>query len=911
MKDIFDIEVTGVINSYNNILETSSDTRLRSLIALRAENILQRYASEDFIFDDTFDLSEYLYIPVEGSKLSQLEVSNFSMLRDYLVTIFEMQSAIEENYANFYNRFLFERNEIDKIKKRVEEKSKAVDLYRGIYSSSVSLKNIANQWIERNTLYIDENRNGITLEESSREFIPYEATVRGDGRSGDPYNSRRRNRVLVSAIYRKDNDFYEYTKKSNSVMCEVEVQLSREAIVNSLNISLFDYEGKDKDITVYCLERGERKLVYTGKVKGEGSFMFPPSKCRTMYVQISSTEGSYVTFENNGISSEVYRSIIGIECIEVGSIKFKNSGMAESRVIKKDNSEESLVSLSSIDGIPKEFIGNEVIVEVEDESGTFKKLYGLEESINDFVKINDSIKVKLHIRKTEDTFSRVYERTNNFKKIIGRVNQFNLNDFFRYTKNERVYKKLLDSKVVLNRRESIDGDERRLSFTFPESLLDYRHYTIEKANNLSVNGRRYFYSELAEAANGYQISTDRNESNIELIARESDYIEYQPVYWFTEENNNCILPFEISNSGEVKYWVPKSGNEFLPVESGQVTLDFKISSAKFYKKVGSSYEPISFTRKNYKEVSSIWDISDYEYWIDINGVLRFKSPETVFLKAEGFKEETSASEILKDSRNHYYLKAQERGIIKITENTRSRRSSVRLLKNEPERFENQTFVYSGSGNRFYLSHSNIRFGSVIVDDSEFFQIPYINGTEEFSGRIIKLNPLNEKPSASPNITEIIFASLSEIDRTTSIISSSTLLTTEVFTTPVIEGEFRVLWEENKIEVFKDPNRSIEYEVFGMVTTDAIERPTYSVDYLNGVLYTNKEDLLAGKDISYEINTAHIKSNLASKIEFSKSRNRINTSDEEVIICYEEVREDTREISDYYSPVVSSINLQIR
>jgi hypothetical protein len=291
MRNIFDQEITGILKAYDRINSSTTSERVRSIVFAKTQALLSRYASKDFISDDSFELAEYLSIPDHGDRASVVDANNFSLIMDYLKTIQEMQSSIDEGFSNLYNRYLFEKSELERISSRVKEKSAAVSLYRNNYSRVIELKAynaLFNQSVEKKSLDINEAAGYITLEPSSVKRVNYSIGINGNGRIGDVYNSGKTLFLNTEAIKTKDGNFLEYSKKDTSVILELTLELEKESVVNRIDFSLVSYDGKEKRVKVSAFENGIVKDLWVGNIKTERELLFHPVKTSKIYIQIES-----------------------------------------------------------------------------------------------------------------------------------------------------------------------------------------------------------------------------------------------------------------------------------------------------------------------------------------------------------------------------------------------------------------------------------------------------------------------------------------------------------------------------------------------------------------------------------------------------------------------------------------------
>lgn len=830
-----------------------------------------------------------------------------------------------------------------------------------INESFFNLENLESNFVNSESCNVHSGSGVLTLPVRNRSVVPIKKVKIGGKSNGIPGNSTKSNDVnyrIENVINGDPTDWLEYERfDSGPISLELILELDRLEVVNYLRIDLVNFDvnlpviiedivfsNNKQSISIHKMFPGVEKSTWeVSKLAAEGwSIPFLPIRAKTVSIKLVQREALQTSTGRN-------RWVLGVKNVELSKLRYLSEGGINSKINELPKELYNVESFIESYPINNEFFSTLIDISL-DNGSTWTNLKGINELDNPgntFIwrvisKRHDDIleqNTDLFVNDNESLIAKSILRSANHYQspynIILPEKPFNNEAFPMQVKVATCGHK--DRKIRLG-----TGTGTKTSFKLPVELND-----SDAINSLHVyvNNIEYVYQEDSAALSAGEWSLSENLKEIEFSDDLS--VGSQVEYVFDPE----IMQFEQVGDGyyaDIKYLFDpdketirieslpnefKTGTCILPKDQKVIQLPFKNiadDSFRLESKNGNTYNEVA----NRSLVLSTVD----SYYMDyINGILWLNSPvadDVVRVSCQHMK-----SIILKDKDYEViFSKAMPAGI-KIKSDSLNVISHTDTVGSGPsKRIDSITGVYSIKNTALsdetytkVLSYKSIIKGSIVVESnlmnltSHPEEIEFIDGISEFYGLIHIEDEKTTAIVASDDIVSFMLSANSLWYQELGVhFSDNTQFSNLVGSLGAVTslGDYFIS-EEGEVSVFIGTGNTLVSDIglsYYYKNPDYDPSNKYSVDYVNGILYSGSL-LKDGTTIKYKTANCVISYSICKalqKFEYKKGKNEIELKTEEldpinrsIKVCWQTktAHEENDNLTEYFTNIIPNIGFR--
>lgn len=947
--------------SYNDLIYRDLESSLEI-----KKKMLERYSIEsknrDLIKQQILNTEEYeSYLKdknVAFSRLNQLSIEEISYVKEQ-IDFYHLKMIIEHNLlkekVNKYN------SEVDSKKLLVEGKLKELrsklSVLKGksiaqkfiIKEEFLNFFNLNNMRSGGSSLNIATESEVLTLPIAEENSVPVNKIFISNESNCIPGSFKEgKNKYIYSIVDGNEDTVFEaYKEGEGPLVLDITLQFKREAIVNEVTVGQLPTRGSSsieiEDIYYSDLNNKTYNLKKLIDTDYQNLALFKSSnkldlKIKHLPVKASQAKVILKVKEFSKIENlEVF--FIGLKKIIFKSIKYKNKGEINSNTF---NIPENYFEISYKEkSIPKNKITFDAIMNVStDNGGTYSKIledgslitegrekqlvykYSLERNAKALNKINELLDDDYFVNiEAETTFvnknispsnyklpfdntlrnslkviqSKVLSRADSLSKrtVIGKIKNTGINTFKietplnRYEKDEvslYLNKNLVPqvySETELISEESwfLNKDSRTIKvFTNKTQPILEVSLLIKPLLPVIEKKPEGYYVKIEE-----NFDYDKNNLNIMCVTGVSNKVEEKIAS--SKEivflNNSYID----ANSTLIEFYTEDNGWETVSAEDVEINVLDGI--LKFSQNLLTYEKRINYNYFKTKVLSS----NEYEIWVKDNIV------KGLFIYPENISFEEKVDSLGQTNNKRYYL----------FDGSYS-----------PARAD------SGSTRSFVLSNSNIIKGSFSVSenlfDEDFKEVDYIDGMTEFLN--IERMQKDIVPSLEKNSLGQVSFSLQEIPYTEGVFSTKV---------KAFDKNGAELPDENVINIngrvatllLNDAdNISTGYYLSYYYQIEENQFKSYSVNYLDGIIYTSEPVRYQDKDIvvNYKVGRLgveyYIYNNINNfEIDYENSNIKVRTEEFfeinnniKFLAFSNKDKVSLEGLEEYYSPIIYNLEI---
>ena len=950
--------------SYNDLIYRDLESSLllkKKLLETYSRNSNDRKGLKQKILN-TEEYEAYLKDKnISFSRLNQLSVEEMSFVKEQ-IDFNQMKISIEhslvKNKINSYN------SELDSKKLTVQGKLKELRSKLSILKSKGATQrflireeflnyfNINNMRTNKSSLNVSTESEVLTLpiaEESfvavNKIFISNESNcIPGDFKEG-------KNKYIYSTIDGNESTVFEAHKEGEGpLVLDLTFQFKRETVVNEITIGQLPGRGSSSIEIEDVYYSDENNRTYSLKKLINTDFqnlsLLKASDKRDLKIKhlpINAYQAKVVlkVKEFSKIDNlEVFS--IGLKKVLFNSIKYKNVGeinsntfnipesyfevsYKENSIPKNKNTFKSKIDISLDNGGTYSSLKEDSLLITDGKEKQLVYKYKLERDVNALNKINEIL--------DDSYFVDIEAETSLVNKSIS-PSRYSLpfenilRDSLRVVQN-----KVLSRSDSLSRRVVLGKIKNQGLNTFESgiSLKEYEGEEISLFLNKEKLTRVYAESELIDGnlwlltkdEKTIKVFTNKSQPLLEvsiLIKPSLPVIEKKPEGYYVSikeafdyDKNTLKLTCVTSMSTNIEETIPSGKSVFFLNNS---YIDANSIRIEFYQD------------QNWSELS--WQNNDNIEINTLDGIIKF-SEENLLSNEKRINYKYFKTKILEKNEFEIWVKDNQVKGLYIHPESISFDEKVDVLGgNNSERYYLFDGSYSSaradiSSNRsFILSNSNIIKGSLSVsknlfEDFEFKEVDYIDGLSEFLN--IEKMQKDIVPSLEKDTEGKVQFSLQEVPYTSGVFSSEIKVYNskgEIVASANPEVEGRVI----TISLEEDTALSTGYYLSYYYQLEVDEYKKYSVNYLDGILYTSEDVSTSSpeKTVSYKIGRLGVEYYIYNEIKNFE----VNYENSTVEVRTEEFLETNSNIKflgfsskdkislegleEYYSPIIYSLEV---
>ena len=912
-----------------------------------------------------------VFIPENATKYSNQEiVHGLDFLNSYVNLLHDETVQLESNSLTFYNQAIFQMENLRKIGNRITDKIQALRLYDSVGVRSIFLSGtMPFDWldtVEANTpikrMVVSDLANGMVLPIESSRPVAISSIRLGSTSNGTPGDTLSLDRifrhdVLGSMLDGAPDTYFEYSRTGADIQLELIIELSHEAIVNTLGVSTVEYpfiQNAFIENLYYQLTNGQW-VDWTDepvRLLPEESIYLNPVKTKLIRLLLKSSGSEPIRV---GPDRFVQRAILGIRDITVHTTMFASQGQLLSRPKAKPGT--SKVSFANLDALHTVDDLFDLSIFVKNKDGNWQVISSKSQTIEDFVDISKELEAKLTCSRKSNSFknyeSTIKVGTHNFNYETFTTQERNPNQItLSHPFDQSSIQLLLDSNIAIDRLISLPSNsgvilDSDTAYRLPALLdqTDISNVDIYVNGQLSTRvdrapGEKEHTAGMVDGQILIRFGTLDPSSNVSYRLRKEDLHFKQAGMFYTAVTRWPVIPVKSKIQLESLTNVGLSGIQYLAPHQvrhdieGQYDYiyDFDIFEESATGLVNAGYVLQSGSPERPREF--LTDASHYYVDSENSSIHFFEAPVGPLFFVFKYKtiEVVRGFEIAKNTQG------ATQGIdlfprifhsIAVTETL-----GAAVPRDPTVCFEADSLTFAPSmantllaANRIaYLSHSNILPGSMKFDGSTaMLEVPFVNGYKELTNGDYATYELTSGVESSNRTIwtvtlEGLDSSLGIFPLDPAVFANQKPYNVDPTVNLTVSGDWSFSYSGSTL--------ILQAYGIGLPTTMSIgfffleintSQPRYSVDYVNGQVFFSDTIDAEGLHATYEVAPYRVSYLIGEPVtDFSIDRDA-NISvplhamepNRLLYVVFDEfiLTQDIKDLENYYSPVFRSLTFE--